>query len=81
METINERSLSFCIELISRESIKRVSLPDGSGDHLLIEGFLGELEKIELIEDLMLEVRGTSGVLRLDLTREILEKTLRKRNR
>ncbi len=78
MGSDNERSLSFCIELNSRDHIKRVSLPDGSGDRLLIEGFLGELDEIELIEGIMLEVRGTDGVLRMDLTREELEKTLRK---
>lgn len=74
----NVRSLSFCIELNSRDHIKRVLLPDGSGDRLLIEGFLGGLDDVELIEGIMLEVRGTDGVLRMDLTREELEKTLRK---
>ena len=79
MSSVNKRSLSFCIELNSRDHIKRVSLPDGSGDRLMIEGFLGELDEIELNEDIMLEVRGTFGVLRMDLTREELEKTLRAR--
>ena len=72
----NERILSFSIELISKDHIKRVSLPDGSGDRLLIEGLLGELVEIVLIEDILLEVRGTMGVLRIDLTREELEKNI-----
>ena len=81
MSSENERSLSFCIELNTRDHIKRVSLPDGSGDRLLIEGFLGELEVIEFIEDIMFELRGAYGVLRLDLTREELEKAINKRKK
>lgn len=81
MIKVDERSLSFCIELNSRDQIKRVSLPEGSGDRLMIEGFLGELEEMELMEDIMLEIRGTCGVLRLELTREELENTLQKRRR
>lgn len=78
MASVNVRSLSFCIELNSRDHIKRVSLPDGFGDRLMIEGFLGELDEMELIEDIMLKVRGTDGVLRIDLTREELKQTLQK---
>lgn len=44
----------------------------------MIEGFLGELDEMELIEDIMLKVRGTDGVLRIDLTREELKQTLQK---
>ena len=81
MEQRNKRSLSFYIELNSKDHIKRISFPDGSGDQLTIEGFLGELEGIELIEDIMIEIRGTDGVLKMDLTRAELEKTLQKGRR
>ncbi len=43
----------------------------------MIEGLLGELAEIALIEDILLEVRGTMGILRIELTREELEKTLK----
>jgi hypothetical protein len=72
---------AFCVELKSREQLKRVSMPDGSGDRLLIEGFLGELEEIALIEGIMLEVRGANGVLRIDLPEEELKMALQKGNR
>jgi hypothetical protein len=52
--------------------------PDGSGDRLTIEGYLGELTNIELVESIMLEVKGTKGVLRMDITQEELEKVIRK---
>lgn len=78
MSSGKKRPLSFCIELYSRDHIKRISLPEGSGDRLLIEGFLGGLVETELIENIMLEIKGTGGVIRLDLTKEELDKTLRK---
>jgi hypothetical protein len=76
--TLKGNKRAFCVELNSREHLKRVSMPDGSGDRLLIEGFLGELEEIGMIEGIMLEVRGTNGVLRMDLTAEELKKALQK---
>jgi hypothetical protein len=79
MGSVNKRSLYFSIELNSRGHIKRVLLPDGSGDRLTIEGALGELDNMELVEDIMLVVRGTKGVFRMNLTRDELKKTLRVR--
>lgn len=78
MVSSNNHSISFCIELNSRDLVKRVMFPDGSGDRLTIEGYLGELTNIELVESIMLEVKGTKGVLRMDITQEELEKVIRK---
>ena len=77
MDSVKERAISFSIELFSRNQIKRVSLPDGAGDRLMVEGNLGKLTHAELIEDIMLEIRGTSGVLRIDMSRRELENTLK----
>jgi hypothetical protein len=82
MSSTKERNISFSIELVSRNQVKRVSLPDGSGDRLMVEGYLGELTGMELVEDILLEIRGTGGVLRIELSREELENALkRKRER
>lgn len=43
---------------------------------MLFEGFLGELKEISLVEGLMLEVRGSNGILRMDLTEEELRSAL-----
>lgn len=37
--------------------------------------------EIELIEDIMLEIRATHGVLRIDLTRDEMEITLKGKKR
>jgi hypothetical protein len=45
---------------------------------VLIEGFLGELEAVDLVEGVMLEIQGTNGTLRMDLKKEELRKLLTK---
>jgi hypothetical protein len=65
---------AFSIELKSREHLKLVAIPNDTGDNVLIEGFLGELEAVDLVEDVMLEVRGTNGTLKMDLKEQELNK-------
>ena len=81
MNSVEKRSRSFSIELKKRGLIKRISLPEGSGDWLMIEGFIGELVEVELIEDILLQIKATDGILRIDLTRDELKKTLRSRKK
>ena len=47
-----------------------------SGNRVLFEGFLGELKDISLVEGLMLEFRGSYGILRMDMTEEELGRVL-----
>ena len=72
--------ISFSLELHSREHIKRVSLPEGAGDRLMMEGDLGKLVLLELIEDILLEINGDRGTLRIGISREELEKVLGKKS-
>ena len=65
---------AFSIDLISREYLKLVAIPNDTGDNVLIEGFLGELEAVDLVEGVMLEIRGTNGTLKMDLKEEELNK-------
>ena len=48
---------AFAIELKSKEYLKRVAIPSEAGDTVLIEGFLGELEEVDLVEGVMLEIK------------------------
>jgi hypothetical protein len=45
---------------------------------VLIEGPLGALKRAQFVEDVVLEVTGDNGVLRMDLAREHLAKHSRK---
>jgi hypothetical protein len=61
----------FTIELKSKKDVKNVSL-DG-GEKVLIEGSIGSLKGARFLEDLILEVIGSNGELRIDLAMRDLE--------
>jgi hypothetical protein len=69
---------AFSIELKSKKYLKLVAIRNDAGDNVLIEGFLGELEVVDLVEGVMLEIQGTNGTLRMDLKEEELRKLLTK---
>jgi hypothetical protein len=56
----------FSIELGSKRDVKNVSLDED--EKIIIEGSLGSLQRVQFLEDLVLEVTGSNGVLRLDLS-------------
>jgi len=68
----------FSIELKSKKHVKRVALPNENGSNVLIEGFLGKLQDLSFTEGIMLEVHGTNGTLRMDLSEKELERILPK---
>jgi len=55
----------FSIELKSKGDVKNVYL-DGD-EKVLIEGSIGSLIRAQFLEDLVLEVIGSNGELRIDL--------------
>ena len=65
---------AFSIEMASKEHVKRISVSDNSRDPVIFEGELGELNALRIIEGLMLEVDGSNGVLRIDLTKDEFER-------
>ena len=68
---------AFVIELDSGDCLKKVSIPNGN-QRILIEGTIGKLKRAEFVEDLVLELVGAGGVLRVDLAREDLAKRTEK---
>jgi len=71
-ETKKAEKHTFSIELKSKEYLKLVAMPNGARDNVLLEGFLGDLEVIDLVEGAMLEIQGTNGSFKMDLTEEEL---------
>ena len=63
--------------MLGREHVRRFLILDDSGNQVLFEGLLGELKEISLIEAAMLEIRGSNGILRIDLTEQELRKVLK----
>jgi hypothetical protein len=72
----SSRRRMFSIELNSKSQIERISMSNEKGDGFLIEGFLGELQNLGLVEGEMLEITGSNGVLRTDLTESELKKAI-----
>jgi hypothetical protein len=66
----------FSLELNSKEHVKRLTVLDGAGSRVLVEGFLGVLQQMTLVEGLMLEVKCSNGVLRMDMTEDELRRVL-----
>lgn len=69
-----ESSHAFSIELKSKEFLRNVMISNRTEETVLVEGFLGELEEVSFVEDAMLELRGSNGVLRIDLKEEELKR-------
>ena len=60
----------------SKRHVRSISISNEARDRVLFEGDLGELEEVAFIEGSMLEVRGTNGVLRVELGQRETEKLM-----
>ena len=69
-----EGNHAFSIELKSKEYLKNIVISNRTGETVLVEGFLGELEELSFVEGAMLELRGSNGILRIDLKEDELAK-------
>ena len=57
---------SFSMELHSKAHLKTINLVNECAS-VLIEGTIGQLRQAKFVENVLLEVTGTKGVLRIDL--------------
>jgi hypothetical protein len=75
---LNERF--FSVELKSKANLKNITVSNGNHENVLVEGTIGQLQRAEFVEGIILEVVGDKGVLRINLnqdeikTKEKLEK-------
>ena len=68
---------TFSVEMKSKRYVKNISISDEAHDRVLFEGNLGKLLNMSLVEGDVLEIIGVNGVLRINLTREQLQETIR----
>jgi len=68
---------AFSIELKNKRHVKNISISDEAHDRVLFEGNLGKLLSMSLVEGYILELIGVNGVLRISLTREQLQETIK----
>ncbi|MDH5690732.1 MAG: hypothetical protein OEY81_04830 [Candidatus Bathyarchaeota archaeon] len=64
----------FSVELKSKRNLKNVTLTNDSSDSVLVEGTIGELVQATFEEDIILEVVGKKGILRIDLREDEIKK-------
>jgi hypothetical protein len=75
---MEEKERFFSIELESKADLKNVTLANGSRDSVLIEGTIGELVQAAFAENVILEIVGTTGTLRINLKAEELTRPTQK---
>ena len=71
----------FSVEMKSKEYVRRVSVSDNLRDAVIFEGFLGEIEEIGMVEEVILEIRAANGTLRIDLSEEELKGALSRKKK
>ena len=70
------RSLS--VEMASKTYVKSLIVSDELRGTVLFDADIGNLVGLSSVDGMVLEVKGTKGTLRVDLTEEELEAMLRK---
>ena len=60
----------------SKTHVRSISISDRAHDRVLFEGDLGRLLEVSVIEGSSLEVIGTNGVLRLEISEDVLRRVL-----
>jgi len=64
------------IEMESKKHVKNISISDEAHDRVLFECNIGVLEEVSMVDDRVLEVKGSHGILRVDMSIEEMEKIL-----
>ena len=82
-KTVNTREnengdRDFSIELSSNKHLTRLSTSNDSNSCVLIEGTLGRLRHASFVEPEILEVKGSCGVLRLNLRKNEVKDIVKK---
>ena len=73
--TVKNMGRYFSIQMKSKTTLDKIILNDSSHG-ILIEGDLGELSELSILEEKLLEIQFTNGVLRLEINRpELLRAT------
>ena len=80
MKDKSQKVHSFSIELTSRSHMDIISVSNELKNEVMLEGSLGKLIHIELVEGITFQITGDNGVIRIDLTEKELLYGLSKRN-
>jgi len=79
MGKVKERG--FSVEMDSKNHVRSLIVSDESRGKVLIEGNLGELRELEMVEEIVLQMKGTKGTLRIDLEKRDIRNMIEKKER
>jgi hypothetical protein len=65
-----EKERSFSVELKPKVNLRHIAFTYDSRESAIIEGSIGELEHAGFVEDMVLEIRGRKGVVRIDISED-----------
>jgi hypothetical protein len=77
MSTAMERG--FSVEMASKNHVRTLVVSDESQGKVLFEGNLGELKALEMVEEIVLQVTGANGTLRIDIEEDEFRRMLKKK--
>ncbi|MFQ6087761.1 MAG: hypothetical protein ACE5K0_02520 [Candidatus Methanofastidiosia archaeon] len=70
---------AFSIILKSEKYLKSISVGEDYGPRVVLEGELGDLVEISLVNDVLIEIRGENGMLSIDLSKDELDRFLKEK--
>ena len=65
----------FSVELKSKVNLKNVTLTNGGHENVLVEGTIGELQRAEFADDIVLVIVGDQGTLRVNLSQNEIKES------
>ena len=71
---------AFSIELNSKDCLG-IEVPRQVNGSVLVEGSLGELSVLRFVEGVMLEIKGSNGTFRMDITESEWVSLLKERSK
>ncbi|NQT09286.1 hypothetical protein HQ586_09430 [Candidatus Bathyarchaeota archaeon] len=73
----------FSVELKAKSHVRSISLSNSGREGVLLEGTIGEIEELDILEGAVLQIKGKHGTIMVDLSedklRELLDKKVSKK--
>jgi hypothetical protein len=78
-----ENGHGFSVELKRKNHVRSISISNTDREGVLLEGTIGQIEELDILEGTVLQIKGTHGTIMVDLCedklRALLEKKVSKR--
>ena len=73
----------FSVELKRKSHVRSISISNSDREGVLLEGTIGQIEELDILEGAVLQIKGTHGTIMVDICedklRALLDKKVSKR--